>query len=94
MKTKSTTEVISNFLSQKDPLTELNKVHTILDVLRDDLHKAKDDVSELNISEIYNMVNDCAEDLSKVVEFMSAMQAEVLQDLQYENIGVDFMQVH
>ena len=89
MKTKSTTEVISNFLSQKDPLVELSKVYTILDVLREDVRLAKTGDLDLSLSEVHSMLDDSANDLDETIEFLSAVQAEVLYDMQQEVLEED-----
>jgi hypothetical protein len=94
MKTKSTTEIIQSFLPHKDPLTELNKIRNVLDVMRDDVRLASQGKLELSLGEMYSLLDTSTHNLDSVIEFLDAMQAEVIADMESDNINFEFMKVH
>ena len=75
MTTKNTTDVIRDFLSRKDPLTELNKISNVLDVLRDDVAVAQDGHLDICLHDTYSLLDTCSHNLDEVIEFMTTMQA-------------------
>ena len=94
MTTKNTTDIIHDFLSRKDPLTELNKIRNVLDALRDDAYIAATDELDLSLGELHSMLDTSTHNLDEVIEFMTAMQAEVIADMQADDVSIEFMKVH
>lgn len=94
MTTKNTTDIIRDFLSRKDPLTELNKIRNVMDVLRDDAYLAATGELDLNLDELHSMLDTSTHNLDEVIEFMTAMQAEVIADMQANDMYIEFMKVH
>ena len=94
MTTKNTTDIIRDFLSRKDPLTELNKIRNVIDVLRDDVAVAQDGHLDICLHDTYSLLDTCSHNLDEVIEFMTAMQAEVIADMQADDVSIEFMKVH
>jgi hypothetical protein len=92
--TKNTTDIIRDFLSRKDPLTELNKIRNVLDVMRDDAYLATTGGLDLSLGELHSMLDTSTHNLDEVIEFMTAMQAEVIADMQADDVSIEFMKVH
>jgi hypothetical protein len=94
MTTKNTTDIIQSFLSRKDPLTELNKIRNVMDVMRDDAYLAATGELDLSLGELHSLLDTSTHNLDEVIEFMTAMQAEVIADMQAYDVSIEFMKVH
>jgi hypothetical protein len=94
MTTKNTTDIIRDFLSRKDPLTELNKIRNVLDALRDDAYLAATGELDLSLGELHSLLDTSTHNIDEVIEFMTAMQAEVIADMQADDVSIEFIKVH